>query len=265
MTRSRLTIAAVVVLVAAIGGVAWYLLRPAPSEVDLSAALQQIGGADTLPSEATSDPTVADPVDETTDTTTDGAADAPAEDDGVEGTWTVSTDTADFDVADTTGTFVGFRIVEELADVGVTDAVGRTPEVTGTLIVDGTTITDAAFDADLTSIVSDRSLRDSRIQDALDTATHPIATFTLTELIEMDAVPADGETVTVEAVGELTVHGQTDTVTVPLEAAVSDGVLVVTGSFEVELATYGVTVPSAPIVVSAEDVATVELQLFLTR
>lgn len=41
--------------------------------------------------------------------------------------------------------------------------------------------------------------------------------------------------------------------------------ITVTGAFEVTLAGYGVTAPSAPIVLSVADTATVELQLYLTR
>ncbi|MTV24526.1 YceI family protein [Nitriliruptoraceae bacterium ZYF776] len=253
MTRSRVLLSALVVLVVAGVALAWYLLRPAPDEVDLDAAVGQIADGD-----ADADTADRGEVD-------DGAPDADPLAEGADGTWTVSTTASEFSVEDTTGTFVGFRVREELADVGITDAVGRTPDVTGTFEVDGTTVTAASFEADLTTIVSDRSMRDGRIQSALDTATHPTATFTLTDPIELDAVPADGEAVAVDAVGELTVHGVTETVTVPLEAALTGDVLVVTSSFEVELATYGVEVPSAPIVVSAEDVATVEIQLFLTR
>ena len=52
----------------------------------------------------------------------------------------------------------------------------------------------------------------------------------------------------------------------PLEATLSQsGVLVVTSSFEVTLSEYDVEAPSAPIVLSVSDVATVEVQLFLTN
>lgn len=59
-------------------------------------------------------------------------------------------------------------------------------------------------------------------------------------------------------------NGTTQEVTIPLEAVWSDGVITVTGSLDVALADYGVTAPSAPIVVSVADTATVELQLYLT-
>ncbi len=69
--------------------------------------------------------------------------------------------------------------------------------------------------------------------------------------------------VTVEAAGELTIHGVTQVVTIPLEAQLVDGTIVIVGSIDITLEDYGVSVPDAPIVVSASDTATLELQLFL--
>ena len=54
-------------------------------------------------------------------------------------------------------------------------------------------------------------------------------------------------------------------VSLPLEAQFVDGRIVVVGSLDVTFSDYGVTVPSAPILVSADDHGTVELQLFFTQ
>ena len=55
---------------------------------------------------------------------------------------------------------------------------------------------------------------------------------------------------TVEATGDLTIHGVTTPVTLPLEAQLVDDTIVVVGSLDIALSTYGVEAPSAPIVVS---------------
>ena len=83
---------------------------------------------------------------------------AGSETGGIAGTWTVDPTVGSFD--DFSGSFVGYRVQEELASVGATEAVGRTPDVTGTLTVDGTTITAAEFTADLTTLQSDEGNRD---------------------------------------------------------------------------------------------------------
>ena len=68
----------------------------------------------------------------------------------------------------------------------------------------------------------------------------------------------------VEATGELTIHGVTTPVTIPLEAQLVGDNIVVVGSLDIVFADYGVSVPSAPVVLSAEDEGVVELQLFFT-
>jgi hypothetical protein len=44
-----------------------------------------------------------------------------------------------------------------------------------------------------------------------------------------------------------------------------DGTVVLVGSTEITFSDYGVSVPEAPIVLSASDVGTLELQLFLQQ
>lgn len=78
-------------------------------------------------------------------------------------------------------------------------------------------------------------------------------------------MPAEGEAIDIDATGALTVNGVTQGVTVPLQAVLTDGVIVVTGSVDVALADFDVTKPTSPAVVSLADVATIELQLYLTR
>ena len=143
--------------------------------------------------------------------------------------------------------------------------MGRTSEVAGAIVFDGTTLTETVIEADLTGIVTNESRRDRRVQSALDTDTFPIATFELTEPIDIGAVPEPGEAVLVTAVGEMTIHGITNPLQMPLEAQLVDDLIVVVGSTEIVFADYDVQVPSAPVVLSVEDRGTLEVQLFLTR
>jgi hypothetical protein len=58
----------------------------------------------------------------------------------------------------------------------------------------------------------------------------------------------------------------TKSVQIPLDAQLaSNGQIVVTGSMDITFGDYGVSVPSAPIVLSADDHGTLEVQLFLER
>ena len=143
----------------------------------------------------------------------------------------------EFSYEDSTGTFVGFRVEEELSGIGSTTAVGRTPTVSGTITFDGTTLTAATIEADMTAITTNDSRRDDNVQDALETDQFPTATFVLTEPIELGDAANTGAATTVEATGDLTIHGVTTTVTLPLEAQLVDGTIVVVGSLDIDLST----------------------------
>ncbi len=208
-------------------------------------------------------------------TTPSAAASTPAEPEaqpneemvsgGVDGQWIVDTSIAEFDYDESAGTFVGFRVEEELASIGSTTAVGRTPLVSGSLTIDGETVTSVTVEADMTGIITDDSRRDRAIQSALSTGSFPTALFTLTEPIDLGTDPGSGGPVNTTAVGELTVKDITRTVEIALEAQLVDDTVVVVGTAEVVFADYDVTVPQVPIVLSAEDHGIIELQLFFTR
>lgn len=269
MTSKRLLLVAGSLGVVVVAALVWWVTRPAPAEVDISAALEAATASPTGPavtsgsSAATS--TDANPTagpstsaDSTAPTSQGAALEAQV--------WTVSTTAVPYDFAGPTGTFVGFRIDEELSSVGSTTAVARTPGVAGELALDDTTVTTATFTADLTQLTSDRGQRNGAIQRALNTSAEPEATFELAEPVDIGEVPPVGEAVEAEVAGELTVNGTTVTDTFPLQAGrTAEDQLVVTGSFDVELADFGVQAPSAPVVVSVSDTATVEFQLYLER
>ena len=81
---------------------------------------------------------------------------------GLDGTWTVDASIGSF--SDFSSSFAGFRVQEELVGVGAKTAVGRTPDVTGELTIDGTTITEASFEVDMTTLTTDDSRRDGVIR-----------------------------------------------------------------------------------------------------
>ena len=103
------------------------------------------------------------------------------------------------------------------------------------------------------------------MQDALETGQFPTATFTLTQPIDLGEAVNTGAPVSVDAAGDLTIHGVTTPVTLPLDAQLVDDTIVVVGSLDIALSTYGVEAPTPPIVVSVSDQATIELQLFFRQ
>jgi polyisoprenoid-binding protein YceI len=183
---------------------------------------------------------------------------------GLDGTWNVDPSIGSF--SDFSGSFVGYRVEEELANVGAATAVGRTPDVTGSVTLSGTTITAVDLTADLSTLQSDKSQRDGQLKrQALETSTYPTATFKLTQPIELGSVPAVGQVVQATATGDLTIHGVTKSVQIPVEARLSGNVVTVTGSIEILFADYGIRQPTSFLVLSIADHGTMEFQLQLTK
>lgn len=182
----------------------------------------------------------------------------------ISGTWQVDTSIGSF--SDFSGSFVGYRVQEQLANIGGNTAVGRTPNVTGTVTIDGTTVTAAEISADLTTLQSDDDRRDGQLRtQSLQTGQFPTASFSLTEPIQLQDGAASGQEVQVTATGELTLHGESQTVSIPLTARLDRGVIVLTGSTEITFADYGMETPRSFVVLSVEDHGTLELQLFLRQ
>jgi len=242
MTKKRWIAAVLVVGVAAVAifGVWYFVFRDdAPPAVTLESATKSLDDA-------------------TTATTAGGSAT------GLDGTWTVDQSIGTF--SDFSSSFAGFRVQEELAGVGAKTAVGRTPKVTGSMTLKGTSIPQANFEVDMTTLTTDDARRDGAIRSqAIETSRFPKATFTLTQPIALGSIPADGEQITVDATGNLTLHGVTTAVAIPLEAQRKGNVIAVVGQLPIPFADYGINKPSAAAVLSVDDKGVLEVQLFFTK
>jgi polyisoprenoid-binding protein YceI len=259
LLRNRWFLLAAGILVAAglVGawmGVSYLFLRePAPAAVGLSTASPAVASAAPSTSgEASTDPTASDD------------PSAPTTGEGLDGTWTVDASVGSF--SDFSGSFVGYRVDEELANIGAATAVGRTPDVAGTLTFAGTQITAVEIEADLSTLRSDKSQRDGQLRrQALETDQFPTATFMLTQPIELGFVPADGEVVPATATGDLMIHGVTKSIEIPVEARLAGDVVTVTGSIDILFADYDIDRPVSFAVLSIADHGTMEFQLQLTK
>jgi len=211
---------------------------------------------DTAPPEASLDDAVG-----SVSSTTIGAGSSGG---SLDGAWTIDTTVGGGILDD--GSYVGYRVQEELATIGAKTAVGRTPALTGSLTFSGTTLETAEIVADVTQLTSDDSRRDGAIRrQALETTTFPEASFVLTSPVDLGADPSGGATFTAEASGDLTLHGVTRAVTVPLSGQLVGDTVVVVGGLEIRFDDYSIDKPTAGIVLSVDDVGELEFQLFLTK
>lgn len=194
---------------------------------------------------------------------TSSAADPPSPPGSIDGVWIVDTTIGDFE--DFSSSYAGYRVGEELANIGTTEAVGRTPMVSGFLEIDGSTVLAAEIEVDLPSIVSDRPRRDGLVRQSLEADRFPTARFVLNGPLEIGSLPPEGEEVRLTAPGDFSVHGVTRPVNASLEAARQGDLIVVGGSFEIRFDDYDIVPPRVAIVLSVADVATVEWLLNFTR
>jgi polyisoprenoid-binding protein YceI len=247
MSKRNLLIGSLIAIVLLAGAVWFLFLRSdAPPPASLEEAVAAVSDETTAaPSEVATETTA--PVDTTA---------APIATEGLDGTW----------VVDREPSFAGYRIGEELASVGTITAVGRTSDVEAALTFAGSAVTDLSVTVDMTTLQSDRSLRDSALRTrGLETAAFPTATFLLTEPIELGVAPEDGVPFTGVAAGELTLHGVTNTISMPVEGSLVDGTVVVVGSVDLALADYGIEAPTGFSVLSINEIGTLEVQLAFVR
>ncbi|HEX9260176.1 MAG TPA: YceI family protein, partial [Acidimicrobiales bacterium] len=141
-------------------------------------------------------------------------------------------------------------------------AVGRTPAISGSIIVQGTRVVKADIEADLSRLVSNEDRRDNRLRTSgLETDKFPTATFALSEPLDLGNPPRIGETMTVNASGNLTLHGVTKPVTVALQARWNGTSIDIAGNTPILMADFGITPPSVGGFVSVDDNGVLELQI----
>lgn len=249
MSRTgKLGLIGLVAIVAA-GAAFWYfvLRDDSPPPVSLDSALESLGSPS--PAATTSPGSTPSPT---------ATATEPAEEASLEGEWVVDT---------TFETFVGYRVEEELAQIGTTTAVGRTRNVTGSISVEnGAVEPGAMIEADMTTLRSDSGLRDGQLRtQGIEFGRFPTATFTLTEALPLPEELQRGERVSATLVGDFDLHGVTRSIEIPVEAQLSNGFLVVVGSIVIQFADYDIAAPEAARVLSIEDNGVMEFQLFFSR
>jgi polyisoprenoid-binding protein YceI len=174
------------------------------------------------------------------------------------GSWTVAS-----------GSVAGYRVREQLAFVSAPgDAVGRTTAVSGSVTLTGTAnalvVSTASFKVDVSKLTSDDSRRDDHLRSlGIQTDQYPTTTFVLTSPIVLPATATDGAAFKVSGTGELTIHGTTRPVTIPITARVNGSLVELVGSITFPFEQFGMTPPNVFGFVSVVDSATMEFDIRL--
>jgi len=163
-------------------------------------------------------------------------------------------------------TTAGYRVVEKVAGGLVSDtATGRTGDVTGSVTVADGRVSAANFTVNMTTLKSDKSLRDAVLKtNAIQTTKYPTAAFTLTNPIDLpDITP--GKINRVDAHGTLLLHGVSKSVNVALQYQQTNTGFVLLADVPIVMADYDITAPSVAGVVSVQNHGSFELLVNLAK
>ncbi len=169
------------------------------------------------------------------------------------------------------GSEAGYRVREKLANLPAqSDAVGRTTAVTGGMTVaasgGGLVGRDLRMEVDLTQLRSDETRRDNRVRtQGLESNRFPRATFVSTGDISVPASAAAGQPFETSVQGDLTLHGVTRRVTIPVRGQMVGGGAEVVGSLQFPMSMFDIDPPNIGGFVTVEPNATLEFKIVLKK
>ncbi len=160
-----------------------------------------------------------------------------------------------------------YRVKEELAQVGETEAVGETRAIIGVVAFDanGAPLPCSRFDVDMRTLQSDQARRDNYLyNNTLETEKYPLATFVLRGVDGLDGALPDGEETTFTLLGDFTVHGETRPMAWEAIATRDGDALTGTANTTFQMPDFGIEPPSVPVVLSLEETVRLEVELTAT-
>ncbi len=158
---------------------------------------------------------------------------------------------------DPANTVVSYEVDEEFGSdalnrlgvaAGLTKTVGRTSAADGALTMnfDGTApqLVDANFTVDISTLTSNQRMRDGRIRDQwLESGRFPTATFTATEIENAPAAYSEGDEVTFQVAGDLTVREVTNPVVFDVTATLAGDAITGVATTAFLMSSFGVDPP----------------------
>jgi polyisoprenoid-binding protein YceI len=162
------------------------------------------------------------------------------------------------------GSEARYRAQEVLAGRGFNEAVGRTSDVTGSLLLDasGAVLPDRSkISVDLRSLRSDSTMRDNYIRrSTLQSDRYPTADFVVGAANGLPSpLPTSGDA-TFELAGDLMVHGVTRPATWQVTATFAGGDVTGVAATDVRITDFGMEPPRAGPVLSIEDALRLEIE-----
>lgn len=137
-------------------------------------------------------------------------------------------------------------------------AIGKTQAITGAIVVHDGVIQPSVVEVDLTTLQTDEPKRDKRVQETLDTANHPKATFSITGA-EGNPVLKPGEETAVKLQGTMRIKGVEKPLTFDARVKLDGDRLLLTASTEFAMTDFGVEPPNVLNMIAVQDKVKVEV------
>lgn len=250
------SIAAVIMVVLA-GGLYWYYDYSTGNHVTVQSVLPADGANESNEGQASSDE-----VTEQEEPAASGEGESPGEEDAVavggdpadalEGSWSLTPESK---------VYLSVTTSRETVNIEASSVTGQ-----WNINLSDPSQMQAQAEVDITQLDSGNSQRDGHILggDYLNAKAYPTALFTLTSVDNLPEAWTEGETVTIDLNGTLTVKDIPKEVTFTSEAQYSEGKLFLEGSTIVTFADFGMQNPHNVVMETQNDM-TVELRLILER
>lgn len=146
-------------------------------------------------------------------------------------------------------------------------AVGVTSEIEGQMQLDYANPAASRFGlftVNISTLTSDSSRRDNAIRSNwLESSKYPLATFQVTEVKDFPANPQEGQEISFQLLGDLTIRETTRPVTWQVTATLNGDKLSGSATTKIMLVDFGVTPPSIAGVLTVTDGATLTLEFTL--
>lgn len=142
------------------------------------------------------------------------------------------------------------------------DAIGTTHSVTGNFQIStgsSPVVTGMTIKVDLRTLQSDSSMRDGHVQDSLDTADYPYATFVSVSTQGLPANYSDGQTVNFKLLGNLTMHGKTNGETFNVQGKVVGNTITGTANTTIYMTDFGIQPPNLANIAIVQDKTVISL------
>jgi polyisoprenoid-binding protein YceI len=154
--------------------------------------------------------------------------------------------------------------VQQLGQLlGLTDTIGRTRNVEGELVLDlsaANPLVSGEFVVDLRTLTSDDSRRDNRIRNEwLESTRYPLAEFVATAVENFPASYSEGQTITFQLLGDMTIRETTQPVRFDVTATLTGNSITGTATAEMRMTDFGFNPPAMANLFTVADEFTVEI------